>query len=88
MKTLKRELWASKTISRNNYVSSGLYRIADGSIVEARRLIIPKMIIGNIVVKDVLVAVTNGELLLGNSAFKDFRTVKLDKNKNTLTITK
>lgn len=85
---IERELWASKTISRNNYVSSGLYRIADGSIVEARRLIIPKMIIGNIVVKDVLVAVTNGELLLGNSAFKDFRTVKLDKNKNTLTITK
>lgn len=83
---IEKKLWATKIINKESYVSSALYKIADGSIVEARRLKIPKLTIGTLALKDVIVAVTNGDLLFSNSAFKGFSKFLLDKEKKTLNI--
>jgi len=85
---IEKALWKNKAISRSSYIEPALYRIADGSIVEARRFIVPRVTIGNLSVKNLIVSVTKGDLLLGNSAFRDFSSIELDKQSATLNIGK
>jgi hypothetical protein len=83
---IEKKLWANKIITKDSYLSSALFKIADGTVVEARRLKVPNLIIGNLVLKDIVFAVTSGDLLLSNSAFKGFNKFSLDRDKKILTV--
>lgn len=83
---IEKELWRKKIINKSDYVENVLYRIADGSVVEARRVLIKSIKIGDIVAKNVLVSVTDGPLLLGNNALTNYSSITLDKNKSQLVL--
>ena len=85
-KEIENELWRKKIINKSDYVENVLCRIADGSVIEVRRVLIKSIKIGGIVVKNVLVSVTDGPLLLGNNALTNYSSITLDKNKSQLTL--
>lgn len=77
-------------IDKNNYVSSALYKIANGEIVESRRFIIPSITVSNFTVKNVICSVSpSGDvMLLGNSFLSKFTSWKIHTENNTLELTK
>ena len=79
-------LKAQGLISNSDFINTESYEIADGSIIESRRLTVSNFRIGDIILRDVVVSVTDGPLLLGNNVFKEFRKIELNKSKNTLII--
>lgn len=87
---LEREMIKLGLIKRNNYLSPGLYQIADGSIISARRLKIPKLKVGSFTVYNVTASVgtQNSPLLLGRSFFDKFSQWSIDNAKNKLILVK
>lgn len=76
-------------LKKEYYVSNGLYKIADGSIVICRRLIIPELTIGGFTLKNVNATVGNGDiLLLGKSVLDKFKSWSIDNLKKALKLTK
>ena len=67
-------------IKARNYLMNGLYRIADGSITECKRVMIPKLTVGNKVVTNVVFAIgsSNSPNLLGQSFLKQNSSWTLD----------
>ena len=86
----EQELINKGLIKKEDYISSALYKIADGSIVSNRRLIIRSLKIGNFTVENVKVGVSKNDapLLLGKSLLDKFSTWSIDNQKSTLKLTK
>lgn len=86
----EKELISSGILKKNNYQTPGLYQIADGSIIECRRIIIPELKIGNFIVKNVSASVGKGQtpLLLGKSLLDKFKSWKIDNLRETLKLEK
>ena len=63
------KLIANGLIRQSNYLSNGLYQLADGSIVECKRVRIPKIAIGGKIIYDVIASIggENSPNLLGQS---------------------
>lgn len=83
---LERDLISKNLLKKDDYISPGLYRIADGSIVSNRRLIISKLKIGKFIVENVKanVAKSNAPLLLGKSLLDKFSKWSIDNQKMSL----
>jgi len=87
----ERELINAGTITQKNYIASALYKLANGSIVECKRLLLPEMKVGDYTVKNVVVSVTKGSddvLLLGKSFLDKFSKWTIDNNTQTLKLEK
>lgn len=87
---LENELINKGVIKKESYLSSGLYQIADGSIVECRRLILPSITIGGFIIEDVIssVGVGNAPLLIGKNVLDKFQNWKIDNLSQTLILEK
>lgn len=85
---LEQRLLASSSISSKNYLSSGLYQIADGSVVSCNRLVLPYIKIGNVKIKNVQCSVNKSSnmVLLGQAFLERFKSWKIDNNTNQLTL--
>lgn len=83
---VERDLISKGLLKKEDYISSALYRIADGSIVSNRRLIISKLKIGKFIVENVKanVAKSNAPLLLGKSLLDKFPSWSIDNQNMTL----
>ncbi|MCM4161924.1 hypothetical protein FHG64_15915 [Antarcticibacterium flavum] len=84
--SIERKLIAENIITKEDYIQPGLYRIADGSIVQCRRLIIPEIKVGSFIVKNVQASVGYGEapLLLGKSFLDKFSSWSVNNQSQTL----
>ena len=73
-------------INETNYLTPALYSIADGSIIEARRFILPSIRIKNTVVENILCSVNSSSdvMLLGKSFLDRFKSWKIDNETNQL----
>jgi len=88
-KELERLLISNGYLKRENYLTDGFYRIADGSIVRLRRLLIPELKIGNFTLLNIEASVTNSNtLLLGKSVLDKFKSWNINNLKQTLELTK
>ena len=87
---LERELINQGIIKKENYIQSGLYQLADGSIVSARRFIIPSLKVGDFTVYNVIgsVGTQNSPLLLGKNFLDKFKGWSIDNNTNILNLKK
>lgn len=87
---VERELINSGIIKKEYYIESALYKIADGSIVQYRRLILPEIKIGGFTVNNVKAAVGIGStpLLLGKSFLDKFKKWSIDNTSQTLNLEK
>lgn len=86
----ERELIDKGLIKRENYIESGLYKLADGSIVTARRVKIPFVKIGAYTVKDIECGIspTGDVQLLGKSFLNRFSKWSIDNVNNKLVLEK
>jgi len=87
---LERELINYGIIEKSDYIESGLYRLADGSIVSARRLIIPSLKVGDFVIYNVVGSVGSQDapLLLGKNFLDKFKGWSIDNQNNILNLKK
>lgn len=71
-----------------NRLSDARYQLADGSIVQFKRVRIPSFSINDVTVKDIdATIVQNGKpLLLGKSFLDSFKSWKIDNVKNVLVL--
>lgn len=84
-KELEKELLDKNIISEENYTNPGLYRIADGSIIKTKVVIIPQLEINGYVVYNLKTSIANkegAENLLGQSFLNRYSLWTLD-NKNS-----
>ena len=86
--SIEKNLIENNFVSKLNYLSPSLYRIADGSIVQYRRLIIPEIKVGDLLVKNVIACVSSDKntLLLGQSFLERFSSWTIDNNKPSLSL--
>lgn len=78
------------TIKKTNYLTPALYRIADGSIIQCRRLVIPKLTIGNFTITNVQASIGVGSvpLLLGKTVLDKFSSWTINNQTQTLNLEK
>ncbi|SFC05312.1 Aspartyl protease [Flagellimonas taeanensis] len=74
--TLERELISNGFISKQDYLPDGLYKIADGSIITQRRLLIKNLSVGQYSIKNIVVSIgnENSPLLLGKNFLDKFKS--------------
>lgn len=84
--TIEAVLIRNGTISKTNYLSNALYRIADGSIISQRRFILPILSVGNFTVKNITISVgdENSPLLLGKNFLDKFKNWSIDNSTKTI----
>lgn len=89
-KETEQELIKAGVIKKENYLQPGLYRIADGSIISARRVMIPRMKIGAFTVYNVKASIGdyNTPLLLGRSFLDKFKKWSIDNSTKKLSLVK
>lgn len=88
-KNLEKNLISKGFLKKEHYLEDGLYRIADGSIVRMRRLLIPKLKIGNFTLINIEASVTNSDTkLLGKSVLDKFKNWRIDNLTQTLELNK
>jgi len=77
------------TIHDDDVLKSGLYTMADGSVVENERFIIRKMVVGDAIAYNVTATVSsvNSMMLLGQSFLKQFPTWQMNNSTGTLVLT-
>jgi hypothetical protein len=83
----EQSLRANGIIKDEDYLNSGLYKLADGSIQSCRRVLLRSMVICNFKVKNVTASI-GGTMLLGKSFFDKFKRWSIDNNKSTLYLEK
>lgn len=86
----ERDLINLGVINKGNYITPALYKIADGSIVQCRRLVLPELKIGNFTITNVTASVGVGTvpLLLGKSFLDKFKKWTIDNLSETLNLEK
>nr|WP_299035677.1 retropepsin-like aspartic protease [uncultured Tenacibaculum sp.] len=88
-KEFEKELIKKRIIKKEDYLTSGLYRIADGSIIKCRRLILNELKIGGFRLKNVRVTVNSSNtMLLGKSVLDKFKNWSINNLKKTLILEK
>lgn len=87
---LELDLTSCGIIRKENYLTPALYRVADGRIIEQRRLIIPRLTIGDFTIENVRAAVGVGAapLLLGKSVLDKFSKWSINNLTSTLDVAK
>jgi tetratricopeptide (TPR) repeat protein len=78
----------TKTITREDFLGEQIYILADGSKVPSQQLRIRSLKVGNKIAKDVVASIASvkGEILLGQSFLKQFRSWSVDNDKHALTL--
>lgn len=78
----------SNQLKIENRLSDAKYQLADGSIVQFKRIRIPSFSINNVIIKDIdATIVQNGKpLLLGKSFLDIFKSWKIDNERQTLIV--
>ena len=84
--TLEKELIANGLITKSDYLPDGLYKIADGSIITQRRILLKELSVNQYSVKKIVVSVgnVNSPLLLGKNFLDKFKSWSIDNNEKTL----
>ena len=87
-KEVEKALINASIITKENYIQSGLFRTADGSIISSRRFIIPYIKVGEYRVSNVICSVnpTDDLVLLGRSFLNKFSKWSVDNERKTLTL--
>ena len=86
---LEKELLDKKLISASNYVKSKSFSTADGSIVNAKGLILNNIVIGGFKVHNVTAYITDkGGMLCGMGLLNKFKNWEFDKDQSMLVIYK
>lgn len=82
----EKELIEKKLIFKSNYLTPGLYKLADGSIVKARRILIPHIKVGSYTINDVICCVnpSSDVQLLGKSFLNRFSKWTMNNDNHTL----
>jgi len=86
-KNIEDELIRQGKISKSSYLSPALYKIADGSIIQANRFILPEITIDDLKVPNVICSVmvnNSSDILLGQGFLKRFTSWQLDNLTSTL----
>lgn len=85
---LEKRLIANGLIKSSDYLNNGLYKLADGSIVENRRIKLSKMRIGNKTISNVVVSIGSSDSpnLLGQTFLNKLDQWSIDNSKNVLII--
>src|SRR5258706_2767246 len=76
----------TKTVTDEDFLGKQIYVLADGSKVPSQRFRIRSMKVGNKIVKDVVgsIASVKGEILLGQSFLRQFKSWSVDNEQHTL----
>lgn len=80
----------TNTVVKSDRLSDKKYIMADGSTVDARRVLIKRLRIGDYVVENIAFSISddvNSPLLLGQNVLSEFKEVKIDYKRSTLTLT-
>lgn len=87
---LESELIANGYLKKEDYIESGLFKIADGSIITCRRINIKQLKVGSFVLKNVNASIggPSSPLLLGKSFLDKFKKWSIDNNSQTLSLEK
>jgi clan AA aspartic protease (TIGR02281 family) len=85
-KKFEKRLLENEIIETKNYLTPGLYTIADGSVVKSDRFIIPYIKINNTIIKNVRCSVNNSKdvILLGKSFLDRFKSWEINNESNKL----
>lgn len=85
---LERELIATGNLKKEDYLQPALYKIADGTIVTKRRVLIHKIKVGDFIINNVTASVGTSDvpLLLGKSFLDKFSKWSINNNKDILTL--
>lgn len=83
---LEAQLIRNGTITKENYLSNALYRIADGSIISQRRFVLKSLKVGNFTVKNIIISVGDEDspLLLGKNFLDRFETWVINNSNKTI----
>jgi len=84
--TLEEELISNGLISKNDYLPDGLYKIADGSIISQRRILVKQLTVSQYSVKNIVVSVgnINSPLLLGKNFLDKFKSWSINNEAKIL----
>jgi len=84
--SFEQKLLSSDIISSSNYLKPGLYAIADGSVIQSNRFVIPYIIIKGLRVENVTCSTNPSEemYLLGKSFLDRFKSWKINNEFNQL----
>lgn len=84
--TLENELIKNGIIKKEDYLPDALYKIADGSIINQRRVVIKTLSVGNFKIKNISASIGNENtpLLLGRNFLGIFKTWSIDNQKKSL----
>lgn len=87
-KEIEQELIRDRVISKKDYISPAKYRIANGDILTARRIILPTLSVGKIKMKNVICSIVDdsSSVLLGKSFLDQFSKWSIDNKNQTLTL--
>lgn len=87
-KKLEKELLKNRVISRNDYISPAKYRIANGKIITAQRVILPSLTVGQLKMKKIVCSIVDDAttILLGKSFLDQFSRWSIDNKNQTLTL--
>lgn len=85
---LEKKLIEAGIIKRTDYLSSGLYKLADGRIIESKRVRISNISIGSKKIKNVIVSLgpSNSPNLLGQSFLNRLESWSIDNSKKILIV--
>ena len=85
-KKFEKRLLENGIIETKNYLTPGLYTIADGSIVQSDRFIIPYIKINNTIIKNVRCSVNDSKdvILLGKSFLDRYKSWEINNESNKL----
>jgi hypothetical protein len=86
---LEKELLDKKLITKSDYIEPKSFAIADGSIVNAKGVVLDNIVIGGYKVSDVVAYITDeGGMLCGMGLMNKFKNWEFDKEQSMLTIYK
>jgi clan AA aspartic protease (TIGR02281 family) len=83
---LEKQLVKDGSIIESDYLSNGLYKTANGAIIECRRVKLRNVTVGPFSVSNVTASISNdnSELLLGKSFLDKFKKWSIDNDKSEL----
>lgn len=85
---LEKNLIENSIIKEVDYLENGLYKLADGTIVENKRVKLPKIKIGNTTIFNIIASIgpSDSPNLLGQSFLKKLRKWTIDNSKKLLIV--
>lgn len=84
--TLEKKLISNGVIEKDLYLTDGLYRIADGSVITQSRVKLNDVRVGNLIVDNLIVSIgnSNSPFLLGRNFLDKFNNWSIDNDKKIL----